>query len=421
MTSQSVNPTCDDSNRDHSDAPQTPLPAVMRTGARARRWPWVIGVLLLASAVSYWLRALPSHEAVRVEAAARPAAPSVPVVGVAARQGDMPVYLTGLGSATAYNTVTVKSRVDGQLVRVAFTEGQFVHEGDLLAEIDPRPFEVQLAQAEGQMARDLAQLKDAQATLERYRDLLAKRVVATQDYDGKVAAVGQLEGAIKADQALIDAAKLQLTYARVTAPIAGRAGMRLVDVGNIVHATDDGGLVVLAQTQPIAVTFTIPEDDLPPVRAKLRSGVRLPVETYDRAGTVHIATGELLALNNQIDPTTGTIRLKAEFRNDDDALFPNQFVNVRLLLDVRSEAVIVPVAAIQRGPKGTFVYRVKADNTVEVRPVTVGPTAGDDAAIEHGLAAGEMVVTDGVDKLRGGSAVTVTAPSGVPPAGAPHA
>lgn len=366
------------------------------------------GLLAVLALVAYRSFGAREPDASRGGASPTTAARPIPVVGATARQGDMPVYLTGLGSVAASNTVVVKSRVEGQIVRIAFEEGQLVHAGDVLAEIDPRPFEVQLTQAEGQMARDLAQLQEARRSLARFRDLLGKGVVAKQEYDDRAATAGQLEGAVKLDQGLIDGAKLQLTYAKVTAPISGRVGLRRVDVGNVVHPTDEAGLVVLTQTQPISVTFTMPEDDLPAVLAKLRTG-RPPVEAYDRAGTTKLATGTLLTVDNQIDQTTGTTRLKAEFANDDGSLFPNQFVNVRLLIDVRSEAVIVPASAIQRGPQGTFVYAVTADRTVEARPVTVGPTVGTDAAIERGVAAGDVVVIEGVDKLRPGSVVAVKA------------
>ncbi|HLK12661.1 MAG TPA: MdtA/MuxA family multidrug efflux RND transporter periplasmic adaptor subunit [Candidatus Binatia bacterium] len=368
--------------------------------------------LLLAVAVlgaaGYWLAARARPEP---PAAGRPRAAGVPVVATAARRGDLPVYLTGLGAVTAFNTVTVRSRVDGQLLKVAFEEGQFVRAGDLLAEIDPRPFEVQLTQAEGQLARDLAQLKDARLNLERNRELFARQLIARQQVDDQAALVGQYEGAVKTDQGMIDNAKLQLVYSRITAPISGRVGLRLVDPGNIVHATDAGGLLVITQVQPIAVVFTIPEDDLPAVLTKLRGGATLAVEAYDRAGQRKVATGSLLTADNQIDPATGTTRLKAVFENRDEALFPNQFVNVRLLLDVRAGAVIVPAAAVQRGPQGTFAYVVKGDRTVEVRPLTLGPTTDGEAAVESGLEAGEVVVVDGVDKLRAGAAVEVRAPA----------
>lgn len=376
------------------------------TPRRRTTWVfWVVGLLLLAF-VGYRVLGRSEEQKASAPAGGKPAAPPVPVVAVAARQGDMPIYLSALGTVTAYNSVTVKSRVDGQIMRVAFTEGQLVEEGQLLVEIDPRPFQVQLAQAEGQMARDRAQLDVAKRTLQRNKDLLDQGIIARQMYDDQQATVGQYEGAVQVDQALIDQAKLQLTYSRVTAPIGGRIGLRRVDVGNVVHANDEQGLFVINQVQPITVVLTVPEDDLRAVLEKSRGGgTPLVVEAYDRAGQKQLATGSLQSTDNQIDPATGTTRLKAVFDNADLALFPNQFVNVRLLLDVTKNAVIVPGAAVQRGKDGTFVYVVKADQTVEVRPVTVGSAAGGDTAIASGIAAAEQVVIDGVDKLRAGSAV----------------
>jgi multidrug efflux system membrane fusion protein len=392
--------------RDLHRAPERVVPAPTPPGRR--RWPWLLALVVVAA---YVLRAIWAARGPAVtEGSTKPGGAGVPVTVATARQGDLPVYLTGLGSVTAFNTVTVRSRVDGQLVDVAFREGQFVHAGDLLAQIDPRPFEAQLVQAEGQMARDTAQLKDARLDLVRYRDLVARQLIAKQQYDTQAALVAQYEGAVKVDQGLIDNAKLQLTYSRITAPIGGRAGLRLVDAGNMVHASDQTGLVIIAQLQPIAVVFTIPEDDLPAVMRKVGAGEQLPVEAYDRAGQNHIATGSLLTVDNQIDQSTGMTRLKAVFPNEDDALFPNQFVNVRLLLDVRKGTVIAPVAAIQRGPQGTFVYVVQADHTVEVRPVTLGPTVGNEGSIDAGLSPGDVVVTDGIDKLRPGSPVQVRTP-----------
>ena len=365
--------------------------------------------MLVAVGVYFARRASERHAA--DAAAARAAARSVPVVAVPARRGDMPITLSGLGTVTAFNTVTVRSRVDGQLGKVAFQEGQFVQAGDLLAEIDPRPFAAQLTQAEGQHARDLAQLRDARTNLERYRQLLEKQFISKQQYDDQASIVGQFEGAVKADEGTIANAKLQLVYCRITAPIGGRVGLRLVDSGNIVHAADQNGLVVITQVEPIAVLFTIPEDNLPAVLKKLYAGGRLSVDAYDRSGQNKLASGELLTADNQIDPTTGTFKLKAVFPNHDHALFPNQFVNVQLALDVRKDTAIVPAGGIQRGPQGTFLYLVKPDKTAEVRPVKVGIINGTDASIDSGLSGGELVVVDGADKLRAGTKVEIAKPS----------
>src|SRR5207247_7997394 len=319
-------------------------------------------------------------------------------------------YMTELWTVAASNIVTVRSRVDGQLVRVAFREGQFVHQGDLLAEVDRRPFEVQLAQAQGQLARDQALLKDAQLKLERSRLLDSKGLIPKQDLDTAFASVGQYEGAIQADQALIASANLQITYSGITAPISGQIGLRLVDEGNIVRAADPGGLIVITQLEPISVLFSIPEDNLGDVLRKLHAGRELRVEAWDHDDTKKIADGVLLTADNQIDSSTGTSKLKAIFDNKNNALYPNQFVNVRLLTDVLKGAVVVPGATIQRGSQGTFVYVVTEDQTAELRMVTIKETEGNDVAIASGLKAGEDVVLEGMDKVQDGGRVDVQSP-----------
>jgi len=320
-------------------------------------------------------------------------------------QKDMPVYLTGLGSVTAYNTVDVKSRVDGQLVQVNFKEGQHVNKGELLVLIDPRPYEVQLAQAQAQLYRDQAQLKDAKLNYERFKDLLEKSgAMSQQQVDTQKATADQLEGAVRADLAAIENAKLQIAYCHITAPVSGRIGLRLVDEGNIVHATDQNPMLVITQLQPISVIFTLPEDNLPVVARRMNQG-NLTVDAYSRDDQTKLATGKLLTIDNQIDLTTGTGKLKAIFTNEDNVLWPNQFVNIHLLLDVQKNSIIIPSAAVQRGPQGTFVYVVKQDKTVEARPVTVALTQANQSAISNGLQAGESVVTDGQDKLQNGAKI----------------
>ena len=344
---------------------------------------------------------------------------SVPVGVAAARSGDIPVYLDGLGAVNAFYTVTLHSRVDGQLMTVPVREGQDVKVGDLLAQIDPRPFQASLDQVEGQLARDQALLTNSKLDLERYKGLIAQDAIPKQQLDTQVATVGQNEGTVKNDQAMVEAAKLQLDYARITSPIAGRIGLRQVDPGNIVHANDPNGILVITQLHPIAVVFTLPEDNLPAVMRKVSGGSKLSVIAYNRDKTQKLADGFLQTVDNQIDPGTGTSKLKAVFDNKENTLFPNQFVNVRMLLDMKKDQVIVPTVAIQRGSAGSFVYAVKADGTVEARPVKVGVVEGSDSSIESGLAAGDSVVVDGADSLQPGSKVVVAgAPAAAPVAGA---
>ena len=335
------------------------------------------------------------------------------VITVAARKTDMPVYLRGLGTITAYNTVTVRSRVDGQLVNVAFREGQFVQTGDLLAEIDKRPFEVMLAQAKGQLAKDQALLASAKLEQARNQLLLEKGLIPKQQFDLQVATIGQYEGAVQSDQAQIDNANLQITYSRITAPITGQIGLRLIDPGNIVHASDTNGMVVIAQVQPIAVLFNIPEDNLGVVLEKLRAGQQMRVEAWDHDDAKKIADGILLTADNQIDPTTGTSKLKAIFENKNNTLYPNQFVNVRLLINVLGGAVVIPGATVQRGSQGTFVYVVN-DSIAQLRLVTIRSTEGNDVAIGSGLEPGEMVMLEGMDKVQDGMKVDVQNPDQSP-------
>ncbi len=329
---------------------------------------------------------------------------TVPVSVATVERRDLPVYLTGLGSVTAFNTVAVKSRVDGQLVQVAFREGQEVRKGDLLAIIDPRPYQVALDQAQATLLKDQSQLKNAQLDLQRYQGLVAAGIVSHQQVDTQDALVGQLQGTVNADKATIENAKLNLIYCHITAPVDGRVGLRLVDRGNMVHANDTNPLLVITQLQPIAVIFTLPEDSLPAVAQHMRAGT-LKVEAYNRDNQTRLATGTLLTIDNQIDQTTGTGKLKAIFDNHERGLWPNQFVNIRLLLEVRKNATLVPAAAVQRGPQGTFAYVVKGNNTVEVRAVTLALTQGNVTAIAQGISPGEVVVTDGQDKLQNGSKV----------------
>lgn len=335
----------------------------------------------------------------------------MPVTAATARSGDIDVVINALGTVTALNTATVKARVDGQLDRINFQDGQLVKKGDVLAEIDARPFQVQLDQANGTLVRDQALLANAKIDYERYAGLLAKDSIAKQQVDAQQSLVQQYEGTVVTDRAQVDNAKLQLGFTRIAAPITGRLGLRQIDVGNMIHGADTNGLVVITQTQPIYVIFAIPADNVSAIFSRLNGKESLLVEAFDRDGKTKLASGKLLTADNQIDATTGTVKLKAEFTNTDNKLFPNQFVNARLRVETRHDAILAPVAAIQRGTPGTFVYVVGADQSVTIRPVTLGPTTADTVAIEKGLAAGEQVVTDGADKLREGAKVEVSSPA----------
>ncbi len=372
------------------------------------KWSWMaLGVIALMSVGIYMFVAQSGDAQSRRNQAATSGIRAVSVVATKAAVGDMPVYLSGLGTVTPLNIVTVKSRVDGQLMQVLFREGDTVSAGALLAEVDPRPFQVQLSQAEAQLAKDQAALKNAQVDLQRYEVLNQQDSISKQQLDTQAAVVRQDEAALKVDQAQIDNAKLQLTYARITAPISGRVGLRLVDPGNIVHATDTNGIVVITQLDPIAVIFTLPEDNLPQIGQALKATHQLPVDAYDRDLQHKLATGSLLTTDNQIDPATGTVKLKAIFPNKDNMLFPNQFVNARLLVNTLHDTVLVSNAAIQHSPQSAFVYVVKSDNTAEMRNVQLQGSNGGATAIVRGVSAGELVVTDGLDKLQPGAKVVV--------------
>jgi multidrug efflux system membrane fusion protein len=346
---------------------------------------------------------------------------ATPVGIAAAAKADVPIVIRALGTVTPLATVTVKAQITGQLVQVAFTEGQSVKKDDLLAVVDPRPYEVALQNAEGTLAKDQALLKNAQIDLQRYKTLVAQDSIARQQYDTQAALVRQYEAQIITDQANVDAAKLNLVYTRIIAPVNGRIGLRLVDPGNYVSLGDATGICVITQMQPMSVLFAIPEDSLPQVRERLRAGAKLQVTALDRAQKNQLGQGVVSTTDNQIDTTTGTIRLRAIFDNTDETLFPNQFVNIRLLADTVKDAITVPVAAVQRGQPGTFVYLVKSDDTVTIRVIETGATDGEKVAVTKGLAIGDEVVVDGVDRLRDGAKIRRPGqqPGGRPVAAAP--
>lgn len=349
----------------------------------------------------------------------------MPVRVFRAEKRDLPVHLKAIGTVTPLNTVTVRSRVDGQLLRIAFDEGQRVNKGDLLAEIDPEPYRIQLAQVEGRQRQNQAQLETARADLERFRQLYEKKLVTSQEMEAQQALVRQREGTLAADQAAVDDARLQLEYTRVEAPIAGRLGFRRVDVGNLIRANDTQGLVTITQTQPIAVIFTVPEVDLLKVLEPMRARETLVAEAWDRSEKTMLASGVLTTVDNQIDIATGTVRLKAEFPNEDESLFPNQFVNVRLRVRTLKDAVVIPSAAVQFGSRGTYVFVIDENNKATVRDIVLGAAEGLLQAVQSGLVPGDAVVLEGIDRLREGRDVVIVEdppagadnPSAVPPGG----
>lgn len=397
--------------------------------SKRHRWLWIVALAILIAVGFWYFRG--SRTSTEAQGPGAPAGAGkgpgrqgagaggfvVPVVVATAQRGDLPVYFNGLGTVTAFNTVTVRSRVDGQITKINFQEGQFVHQGQDLVDIDSRPYQVQLEQAEGQLAKDQAQLRDVQVNYERFQLLYKEGVIPKQQVDTQGAQVGQFEGSIKGDQGAIDSAKLQIVYSHVTAPISGRIGLRLVDVGNIVHAADTTGLLVITQLQPIAVIFSLPQDQLPQVASRLPRGEQLIVDAYDRDDTSKIESGKLLTIDNQIDTSTGTYKLKAVFNNDKNLLFPNQFVNVHLLADLKKNLVIVPASAIQRGPQGTYVYVVENGNTAKIQTITIAQSTAENVGLSAGLNPGDTVVVDGQDKLQDGSKIspstgTPSAPNG---------
>ena len=381
-----------------------------------RRWSfWILVVALAGGGYAYWKHKHAADTAASTgqwgaaggrRGAAGMGGSAVSPVGVAlAKKSDVDIYLTGLGTVTPIATTTVTTRVDGELQKLHFTEGQLVKAGDLLAELDPRTYKVAITQAEGQLERDIALLEAARIDLKRYRTLLAQDSIASQQVDTQAALVKQYEGTVKNDQGNLDSARLQLRYSRVSAPVSGRLGLRQVDLGNIVNSSSTTGIVVITQLRPITAIFSIPEDNIPTVTRQLLAGKKLSAQAWDRDQKNKLDDGVLLTIDNQVDTTTGTIKLKAQFPNADYGLFPNQFVNIRLLVDTLSAATVIPTAAIQRGSQGLFVYVVKQDNSVTVRNLKTGPVQGDLTVIEDGVAVGETVVVDGIDRLREGAKV----------------
>jgi multidrug efflux system membrane fusion protein len=385
-----------------TDFPQAkPAADASKPRRRARSYQATALLIVIAAAAALVYR---RHSEAPADAGTRPT-PRIPVVAATARKGAIGVYVTGLGAVTPLQTITVKTRVDGELMAVSYREGQLVHKGDSLVEIDPRPYQVQLAQAEAQLLKDQAALQNAQIDLQRYESLILKSAVAQQVLMAQRATVAEDQGSVKADQANIDSAKLNIVYTHITAPLTGRVGLRLVDPGNMVSAAAGTPLVVITQTQPISIIFTIPEQQVSAVLGPVRAGRHLHVDAVDRELQSPIASGELTTVDNEIDQTTGTLKLRATLPNKNEALFPNQFVNARLLIQEKEGVTLVPNAAIQRNASATFVYVVTPNQTVNVRTVKLGVTNANESEIASGVSPNEVVVTQGVDKLQEGSRV----------------
>lgn len=387
------------------EAPAIEAPQVVRRKSRRPFvWTSILIFLILAGAVWWnWQETAPRPAAGGRNAGAMSIVPEV------VSKGDIGISLNALGTVTSLATVTVRTQVSGQLINVAFKEGQDVKKGDLLAEIDPRPFEAALAQANGQLARDEAMLKGAQVDLARYQGLAAQYAVPHQTLDTQVALVAQDVGTVAADRGQVRTAEVNLAYCRILSPLDGRVGLRQVDQGNYVTPGDANGLVVITQLQPISVLFTLPEDNLQAISKRIQAGATLPASAYDRSGVNKIADGVLQTFDSQIDPTTGTIKLRAQFSNEARTLYPNQFVNIRLLVDTHKDVTEMPTAGIQRGVPGTFVYLVNSDSTVSVRKVVLGVTDGERVEVRSGLTPGDRIVVDGADKLRDGAKINVRA------------